>query len=133
MEADLTIASGHAAHLAVGWSLILAGLVAGALLGVGFHREEFLGGYTSLRRRLLRLGHVALIALGGFNVLWALTPCAHADAGVERLCSVSLLLGSLAMPAVCAAVAWRAALRPLFVLPVLALLVAVTGILVHLP
>ncbi|MCP3919381.1 MAG: hypothetical protein GY711_27910 [bacterium] len=123
----------HDPHLGLGWFLILTGLVSGAVLGSRFHREGFLGGYASLPRRLLRLGHVALIALGTLNVLWALTPCVHPGSRAEQLCSVGLQVGSLAMPLVCAAVAWRPTLRPLFAVPVLALLVAVTAAFIHLP
>lgn len=56
-----------------GWSLILCGFVSGSLLGLGFHRAEFLGGYGSFRRRLLRLGHIALVALGMLNVLFSVS------------------------------------------------------------
>jgi hypothetical protein len=60
---------GAAIHWYAGWGLVAAGFVSGTAVGLGFHREDFLGGYGSFRRRLLRLGHVALVALGMFNVL----------------------------------------------------------------
>ena len=41
----------------------------GAVLGLRFHRDDFLGGYGSFRRRIVRLGHIAMAALGMINVL----------------------------------------------------------------
>ena len=61
----------HPVNWYVGWSLILAAFVSGAGIGLFFHREDFWGGYASFRRRIVRLGHIALAALGMLNVLFA--------------------------------------------------------------
>ena len=103
----------------LGWSLVLAGFVSGIGLGLGFHREDFLGGYDSFPRRLLRLGHVACAALGMANVLYALSPWTHAVA------SAGFAIGGCAMPAVCFLTAWRREARALFFIPVLVLMTAV--------
>ena len=61
-----------------GWAAILTAFATGAVLGLFFHREDFLGGYASFRRRILRLVHIALAALGAAICLaccWA----PHAD------------------------------------------------------
>jgi hypothetical protein len=57
-----------------GWSMILVGFASGAALGLFFHHENFLGGYGSFRRRMLRLGHIACAALGMLNLIVALSP-----------------------------------------------------------
>ena len=133
MDAWLAAASdGQLLHLRTGWSLILCGFASGAALGIGFHREAFLGGYASLRRRLVRLAHIALIALGALNVLYALMPFASSSGGAQRVASAALVVGSLAMPATCALVAAAPRLRPLFALPVAALLTAGVGVLLQL-
>lgn len=106
----------------VGWALVLAGMVSGMALGLGFHRDGFLGGYASLRRRLIRLGHIALIALGALNVLWAVT---GAMISVPPSASWMFLFGSIAMPAACFLVAWRPQLRLTFAVPALLLAAAV--------
>lgn len=112
-------------NMIFGWSSVLAGFLSGMLLGTGFHREGFLGGYGSLRRRMLRLGHIALVALGGLNVLFALSagqlrlPPAALD-----LASWAWIFGGLAMPLCCLLMAWRPAARMLFVLPILSLSLA---------
>ena len=133
MDAWLAAASdGQLLHLRAGWSQILCGFASGAVLGLGFHREAFLGGYASWRRRLLRLAHIALIALGALNVLYALMPFAASSDGAQRIASAALIVGSLAMPATCGLAAAAPRLRLLFALPVAALLTAGTGVLLQL-
>lgn len=100
----------------LGWSLVIVGFVGGALLGLGFHREAFLGGYQSFERRLLRLGHIACIALGGVNLLWAIAPL---DAEWSSWGGACWAIGGVLMPTVCALTAWRPGLRHLFCLPVI--------------
>src|ERR1700676_1774048 len=116
----------HAFNFVAGWWLILAAFVTGAAIGLGFHREDFLGGYCSFRRRLTRLGHIALAALGGLNVLYGMAPV-PASAAPGRL----LLAGAIAMPVVCFLSAWREPLRRLFFIPVILLLSAVI-LIIHL-
>jgi len=114
-----------ALHWRAGWTLILLGLASGAALGIFFDREDFLGGYASLRRRLVRLGHVALVALGMLNVLVASFPAPGLDGGLALASSAALLSGAALMPLACFLAAWRPALKPLFALPVLLLATSV--------
>ena len=114
----------HAMNFLAGWWLILSAFVTGAALGLGFHREEFLGGYGSFRRRLARLGHIALAALGGLNVLYGVCPV-PVSVWPGRL----LLAGAIAMPLVCFLSAWKETFRHLFFVPVALLISAVALIL----
>lgn len=108
----------------LGWSLVIVGFVWGAVLGLGFQRSDYLGGYQSFPRRLLRLGHIACIALGAFNVFWSSVGTDVAWAGA------AWALGAVSMPMVCALTAWRPGFRHLFFLPVLSVLLgAVNGLL----
>jgi hypothetical protein len=111
--------------LVVGWSLITVGFAGGALLGAGFHRDGFFGGYGSWPRRLLRLGHVACVALGMLNLLLVAT---LPDA--PPLARHALALGGVAMPLACFLVAFRPRWRGIFALPVALLLVAAIDALV---
>jgi len=111
-----------------GWSLVLAGFVSGAAIGLGFHREAFLGGYGSLRRRMVRLGHIALAALGMLNVLFSYSPRPRAGDAVAA--SVLFTAGGILMPLVCFATALNGKWRHLFALPVVALVAAVVLILI---
>ncbi len=109
-----------------GWTWILFGMVAGMLLGLGFQREDWLGGYGSHRRRLLRLGHISFFGLGFVNVLFALTaPQLRLAPGTLALAAWALVVGGLAMPACCALMAWRRSFQPAFAVPVTSLLLGV--------
>ncbi len=102
-----------------GWCLILTGFVTGAVIGLFFHADNFADGYSSWRRRLMRLGHIALVALGMLNLIFALGPVNSAWA--SRL----FVVGGIAMPTVCFLSAWRKPCRHLFFVPVVALVAAV--------
>ena len=115
----------HAFNFIAGWWLILAAFVSGALIGLGFHREEFRGGYGSFRRRLLRLGHIALAALGMLNVLYGLSPASIGGGTCALLPGMLLVAGAVAMPVVCFLSAWRKPFRHLFFVPVVLLMAAV--------
>jgi hypothetical protein len=112
-------------HWYVGWSLVLAGLLVGSGLGLFFHREGFLGGYGSFRRRLVRLGHIALIALGLVNVLLSLGHALPAESHPAWPASWLIVIGSLSMPALCFLTAWQPRLRYGFCIPVVSLASAV--------
>lgn len=102
------------------WAWILAGLLSGVALGTGFARPEWLGGYGSWTRRLLRLGHVSFVATGLLVLAAAATATVIPGAGgpwVLRL----LIAGAVAMPVCCALAAFVPRLRLLFALPVAAL------------
>lgn len=113
----------------VGWGLILAAFVSGAVLGAFFYRDDFLGGYASFRRRTLRLGHIAMAALGAINVLYSLSPIASEPLVRARVASWGFAIGGVAMPTVCWLSAWRPTYRRLFFVPVAALIVAALQVL----
>ncbi len=107
-----------------GWGLLLIAFVSGAGLGLFFHHENFLGGYTSFRRRLMRLGHIALAALGMVNLLYAFSPWPGPSQWQTTPASVSWILGALSMPAACFLTSWNIRFRPLFAAPVTLLIMA---------
>jgi hypothetical protein len=111
-------------NLNVGWIAILAGLLAGAVIGMFFHAEDWLGGYDSLRRRMLRLAHISMVGTGLLNLAFALSVDHLRISPVPYLASVLLVVGAAAMPTVCLLSAWRKAMRHLFFIPVLSLVVA---------
>src|SRR5262245_57722563 len=107
-----------------GWLLVLSAFVTGAGLGLFFHRDDFLGGYASFRRRILRLGHIAQAALGMMNVLYGLSPWPAADCPEAAVAGWAFVVGGVSMPAVCFLSAWKKPFRHLFFIPVTALIVA---------
>ena len=110
----------------VGWTLMAFGAVSGALIGLGFHRESWAGGYGSFRRRLMRLGHIAFFGLGLLNVLFGLYAASlPRAAGSLSIASWALVIAGVTMPAVCFLTAWKEPFRHLFPIPVLGVLVGV--------
>ena len=111
-----------------GWISILCAFGTGALIGLFFYRDEFLGGYASFRRRILRLGHIAQAALGMMNVV---AGNSQLSSGVEfsMIGQWGLVVGGISMPVVCFLSAWRAECRHLFFIPVISLCWAVIEIL----
>jgi hypothetical protein len=117
-------------NILVGWISILAGVLSGSAIGLYFHREHWLGGYSSLRRRMVRLGHISFFGIGFLNILFALTwQAVRLPALNLRIASYGLLVANIAMPAICFLTAWREPMRHLFPIPVIAVAVAVVSML----
>ena len=111
-------------NLYVGWMAILVGMLGGAGIGLFFHGNDWLGGYASWRRRMLRLAHIALVGTGLLNIGFALSAAQLQIDPVPRAASVLFVVGALTMPLVCALSAWRAGFRHLFFVPALSLVLA---------
>lgn len=118
-------------NLLAAWIGVALGMVSGAIVGLGFHQEAFLGGYDSWRRRLIRLGHISFFGLAAVNFAFALTVERMGLAATVVLApaGVSLIAGAALMPVVCFLSAWRPVFRHLFALPVGALLIGVSHLL----
>lgn len=115
----------HDLNFTFGWFLVLAGFIVGGLLGLGFHRKEFMGGYDSFRRRLVRLGHISMEALGIINVVYSLCPLPAPGTIAAEVAGPLFILGGVAMPTVCFLAAWKPVFRHLFFIPVTSLFCAV--------
>ncbi len=112
-------------HLHAAWIGFLLGAVAGAVTGLFFHDEAWLGGYASWRRRMVRLGHVAFFGIGILNLAFALTARALGISSGLAVPSALLILGAATMPVVCYLSAYREPFRHLFFVPALSVGVAV--------
>ena len=112
---------------AFGWGWILLGFLSGAILGLRFQREDFLGGYAALPRRMVRLGHISFFGLGLLNILFALSgPRIRLDPAWMAVASGAFVAGGLTMPLCCGLMAWRPSLQPLFAIPVASLVLGAT-------
>jgi hypothetical protein len=114
-------------NLFAGWIGLLCGVVSGAVIGLFFHREDWMGGYDSFRRRLTRLGHISFFGLGFVNLFFGLTVAAlHlADSPALSLAGRCLLVGAVTMPTCCFLSAWRKPFRHLFPIPVVSVLAGI--------
>jgi hypothetical protein len=110
------------ANLLMAWAWILMGFASGTLLGLKFHQPDWLGGYTSHKRRLYRLGHISFFGLGLINFLFAITFGAPAETIAIQAASILFIVGAITMPISCALVAHRPALHLVFSVPVTSLL-----------
>ena len=111
-----------------GWSLILLSVLMGLVMGIRFQNESWLGGYTSLQRRMVRLAHIALAALGIVNIEFGrtvqqLTLEGRAN-GPIRFAGAAFMVAGVSMPACCLVIAGKARRFEMFAVPVGALLIA---------
>ena len=112
-------------NLYTGWIAFVVGVIAGAISGLKFHTEEFLGGYTTWSRRLVRLAHISLFGLGLINILFALTARSLGIVTGLTAASIALLVGAVTMPLICYLAAYKQPFRHLFFIPVLSVLYGV--------
>ena len=99
-------------------------------MGLLFHREDWLGGYGSSERRMVRLGHISFFGIGLINLFYALSlEPLGVTAGAARLGSIALLVALVTMPLNCFLCAWRKPFRHGFFIPVLSAAAGISVIL----
>ena len=119
--------------LVASWFGLLLGVLSGAVIGLFFHRDDFMGGYQSFRRRLARLGHISFFGLGFLNFFFVLTGALLAFSEAQaRPAAVALLTGAATMPTVCFLTAWKKPFRHLFFIPVGSVALGIVFTLAHL-
>ncbi len=112
-------------NLVFAWAGILLGFVSGMVLGLFFHREDWLGGYASLRRRMYRLGHISFFGLGAVNLFfWLTVKLSPVTGPLVNIAAVAFILGAITMPLCCVVMAHFPKLHLVFAVPVVSL---VTG------
>jgi hypothetical protein len=99
------------------WIGIFLGLIAGAVEGLFFADDEWRGGYSSWRRRMVRLGHISFFGLGFINLAYALSLDYLVISCPNCWPSILLVIGAVTMPLVCYLSAWRKAFRHFFFIP----------------
>ena len=110
-------------NLYAAWVGILLGILAGAIQGMFFHGEDWLGGYTSWARRMTRLGHISFFGLAFINLAFALTVSAVRPVKGVALPSWLFIIGAATMPLFCYLSAFNQAWRHGFAVPVACVLV----------
>jgi hypothetical protein len=116
------------------WVGMLLGVASGAAIGLFFHREEWMGGYNSFRRRLTRLGHISFFGLAFVNLGFAFTHYAvRLTEPAASIAQWSLLIGAATMPLTCFLSAWRKPFRHLFPIPVCGVLAGTVATLLGWP
>jgi hypothetical protein len=108
-----------------GWACILASVVMGLWMGIRFQQENWLGGYGTLARRMVRLAHIALAALGIVNIEFGRSVGELAlSSGLVRATSFAFMVAAVSMPGCCLLIATKSRRFEMFALPVGSLTVA---------
>ena len=113
-------------NLAFAWLWILLGFLSGAVMGMRFQNENWLGGYSSFPRRLYRLGHISFFGLGLINFLYAATLRLFPIQSPLATCAgYAFIIGGILMPICCVLIAHFPKLKApfLFTPPVASLLI----------
>ena len=93
------------------------------LFDLFFHRENWLGGYASFKRRMYRLAHISCFGLGAVNLLFCLTVRAFSLSGPGmHLASMAFITGAIAMPVCCVVMAHFPKAQMIFAVPVVSLM-----------
>jgi hypothetical protein len=109
----------EALHILAGWIGVSLGVLTGAVFGLAFHKENWLGGYNSWTRRMLRLGHISFFGIAFLNFMFAITTDLQALHGtLIQIGSILFLVGAATMPTACFLSAWKKPLKNLFPVPV---------------
>ena len=116
-------------NLLAGWVGILCGFIFGAITGLFFYKENWLGGYLSWKRRLLRLAHISFFGIAIINIFFFYT-CNYLNSKNAGITSALFVLASIAMPAVCILTSINQKFRHLFFIPVTSLIAGSTLLIV---
>jgi hypothetical protein len=111
------------ANIYAAWIGILLGCLIGAVEGLFFHKEDWLGGYISWRRRMLRLGHISFFGLGLINLALVLTARALEIEKEVYTPSILFIIGIVGMPILCYLSAIKSVYRHLFFIPTLSIII----------
>ena len=87
------------ANITFGFAWICVGILLGAPMALSFLHADWLGGYGSLDRRLLRLAHVAFIMLSLLNVIYGYAwKTGSLGTFPQRAASAGLIAGAVLLP-----------------------------------
>jgi len=99
------------------WIGFFLGCLSGAVPGLFFYDRNWLGGYASWSRRLIRLAHISFFGIGWINLSFALTARTLGYETGLQFASFLLIVGAVTMPMVCYLSAWKPAFRHIFFIP----------------
>jgi len=89
-------------NISFGWMWILVGLMVGAVMGMWSFNGPLpspVGDYSSLPRRMLRLSHIAFVALAIINILYGQSiDKLRLDIRWKKLGSICMIFGAMLMP-----------------------------------
>jgi hypothetical protein len=116
-------------NIVAAWIGFLMGCMAGAVPGLLFYNQEWLGGYASWPRRMLRLAHIAFFGIALLNIAFAFTIHVLHLENYAAIPSVLLIVGAVTMPLICYLSAWKPGFRHAFFIPAMSVTLAIVMVL----
>lgn len=114
-------------NLILAWLWITLGFVSGAIIGFNFKFfcEDWLEGYSGLKRRLYRLGHISFFGMALINLMFYFTArTLTSPSYLLEISSLGFIVGAITMPICCFTMAHYPKLKLLFYIPVISLIIA---------
>jgi hypothetical protein len=112
------------ANIIFGWIWMCLGFICGMTMGLWAEGEKWLGGYASVARRYLRLGHVAFIALPIINILYGKElQLVDLSDSMKYIGSYLMIFGAVGVPITCVSAAFIRKARYFLPLPASAILI----------
>lgn len=116
-------------NLYAAWIGMLLGGILGAIQGLFFHKEEWLGGYGSWTRRMTRLGHISFFGIAFINIAFVGT---SEILGIKQQVSTPsalFIIGAIGMPLICYLSAFKKPIRHFFFIPALSIIAGIISLL----
>lgn len=115
-------------NLYAAWIGMLLGGIFGAIQGLFFHKEEWLGGYGSWIRRMTRLGHISFFGIAFINMAFVGTAKVLDIEQEVSVPSALFIIGAIGMPLICYLSAFKKVIRHLFFIPALSIIVGIMSL-----
>ena len=113
-------------NIKFGWCWLFIGLLEAIWIGLHAFKPEWLGGYTSLSRRFLRLSHIAFMALSLTNILYGLCiDSVTLSKRLKKIGSYSMIIAAIFMPAIFLLSIFHSFFQLFFFIPVLSFACAI--------
>lgn len=109
-------------NLYAAWIGMLLGGLFGAIQGLFFHKEEWLGGYGSWERRITRLGHISFFGIAFINISFVFTTHFFGIEEEVSIPSILFIIGAIGMPLICYLSAFKKYIRNFFFIPSLSII-----------
>jgi len=122
---DMDVAETIVLNVWVGWFGFLGGTIAGIVQGMFFHEDDWLGGYGSWKRRMIRLGHISFFGIGLLNLSYGFSAFLFNVVRWATPTSWLFVVGQITMPLICYLSAIKKPFRNLFFIPVLSILIGI--------
>ncbi len=116
-------------NLYAAWIGILLGSIFGAIQGLFFYKEEWLGGYGSWERRMTRLGHISFFGISFINIAFVITANNLSIDQEVFIPSTLFIIGAIGMPLICYLSALKKVIRHFFFIPALSIIGGIISLL----